>query len=187
MTTRIATLKALISVSNQQSWMEALCPWFISSLCGAVVACVQCSAGASCSERPSGEVSMVAVVLWQLPSEVQAAQEQSVCHCSEGTRPTSLSPNAMLAGRKVGVAEGVRLWQSSQQYCVPPVLSAWVPALWLHWWQAYSSCVERTSSLAKQGDLSGQQWTEFIQCTRNSELTRHSWHSGAQQWLIGQI
>lgn len=36
------------------------------------------SARASCSERPSGEVSMVAVVLWQLPSEVQATQEQPV-------------------------------------------------------------------------------------------------------------
>lgn len=133
------------------------------------------SAGASCSERPSGEVSMVAVVLWQLPSEVQAAQEQSLCHCSAETRPTSLCPNAVLAGRKVRDAEGVRLWPSSQQYSVPPVLRARVPALWLHWWQAYSSCAECTSSLAKQGNLSGQQRTEFIQCTRYSELTRHSW------------
>lgn len=82
------------------------------------------SAEASCSERPSGEVSMVAVVLWQLPSKVQAAQEQSVCHCSAEMRPTSLSPNAMLTGRKVGIAECVRLRQPSQQYSVPPVLRA---------------------------------------------------------------
>lgn len=46
MTTGIATLKAFINISNQQSCMEALCLWLISSLlCSVELACIQ--AGAS--------------------------------------------------------------------------------------------------------------------------------------------
>lgn len=42
MATRIATLKAFINISNQQSCVEALCLWLMSPLlCGVEIACIQ--------------------------------------------------------------------------------------------------------------------------------------------------
>lgn len=166
MTTRIATLKAFINISNQQSCVEALCLWLISPLLYSIkIACIEPGTnplrrairwGFHGSSHPFAAPICgkddVGIVIVSLLSGEKANITPSQC---------SMWPIL----RKIRAADQVGLWLLSPEWhSVPHLLKAWVPMVWLQQGQAYNSYTECASSITQQSmsSCAGQQRAESI-------------------------
>lgn len=194
MSARIATLKAFINISNQQSCVEALCLQLISPLlCGIEIACIQAGtnpwrkairwgfhgsshpfAAPVCSIDNAGAVNV------SLLSGEKANTNPSQCSKQHGTAHFKEDQGCWSGGSDSCLSSGTwYLLVSKHEFLRCGCIGDRSTTATLSTWR-YLQAMDGLLCWAAESRV-------HELCSKDSEPTRYGWHSGARQWLTAGL